>query len=80
MRPPEPPTILDCGHIEVKNGHCATTDCPNFIDANTGSPRNIKAEAISIITSGALLLWVRAATGRGTVDIILEHLPSLGLG
>jgi hypothetical protein len=78
MRPIEPPVILDCGHIEIKNGYCATIDCPNFIDApHTDSPRNIKAEAISIIASGALLIWVRVVTGRGALDILSDYLPSL---
>jgi hypothetical protein len=31
--PKEPqPVKLDCGHIEIRKGHCATTDCPRFVD------------------------------------------------
>lgn len=31
MREPEPPTILSCGHVSVKDDRCATTDCPNYV-------------------------------------------------
>ena len=30
MREPEAPVILACGHVEVRSGHCATTDCENY--------------------------------------------------
>ena len=26
------PTILDCNHVEIRDGKCATTDCHNFVD------------------------------------------------
>ena len=31
MKPPTPPVILDCEHVELRDGHCATTDCPNYV-------------------------------------------------
>ena len=38
MKPPTPPKILTCGHVEhpPNTGHCMTTDCPNHQPANTG--------------------------------------------
>lgn len=67
------PVILECGHVEIRKGHCATTDCHLYI----GPPRNLKAEVASMIAIGAMLIWVRVITGRGALDIIMDSLPPL---
>jgi hypothetical protein len=74
VRPPDPVHILDCGHVEFKHGHCATTDCPNYLG-------NRVPMVTSMLLSTALLLWVRIVTGRGAIEIIMDALPALpGLG
>lgn len=66
--------ILSCGHVELKRGHCATTDCPNFIGTE-------KVMWASMLAIGAMLLYVRMVTGRGAIGIIMDALPALpGLG
>lgn len=32
MRDPDPVVILDCGHVEIEEGCCATTDCRNYVN------------------------------------------------
>lgn len=39
-----------------------------------------KGEALTITASVGMLVWVKLETGQAALVIILEHLPSLGLG
>jgi len=66
--------ILNCGHIAIRPGQCATTDCPNFVG---DSKRNWVMEVFSMIAVAGILVWVRSVTGRGALDIILDALPPL---
>lgn len=56
-----------------------TTTTPTTTAGDTSYPRNIKAEALSMVAIFGIMLYVKVVTGQGMLTIVMESLPSLGL-
>lgn len=63
----------------VRQQTATISEEPSTPHGTTDSPRNFKAEVLSMAAIAAILIYVRLVTGRGMLSIIMDELPGLGL-